>query len=148
MKNSALPTTLLVLWSLTILIPAAGAAPNDDHDDAQVESSAIAIPESREELWEVIQAEHTSLLKAVEAGSDGGVHQSEGKLQVYLKALPEKLADVEDGVRQRIEGQVRNLARAYDAVHRAVDDKAWENAAAEMRKAEGGMKLLATQMTK
>lgn len=61
----------------------------------------------------------------MESKADAAVHESEAKLQAYIKALPAKVADLEEATRQRIEGQVRNLARAYDAIHHAADDKAW-----------------------
>ncbi len=149
MKKSVLIAAILVTLSLSLLVTA-NAGPNHahDHGHSHAGDKEIKIPETREDLWKEIQTEHASLLKAVESKDDGAVHHAEEKLQAYLKALPEKIADLEEGLRKRIEGQARNLARAYDAVHHAADDKAWDKATAEMKKAEGGMKLLAAQMPK
>lgn len=149
MIKSSIIAAILVVSSLSLLVTA-NAGPNHahDHGHSHAGDKEIKIPETREDLWKEIQAEHASLLKAVESKDDGAVHHAEEKLQAYLKALPEKIADLEEGVRKRIEGQARNLARAYDAVHHAADDKAWDKATAEMKKAEGGMKLLAAQMPK
>lgn len=146
MKKTALIAALSAASSLSFLITPSQAEPGHDHGHDHAQASAISIPESQGDLWKVIQAEHASLREAVESRSDAAAHTAEEKLQAYLKALPEKLKDLEEGVRRRIEGQARNLARAYDSVHHAADDKAWDKAAAEMKKAEGGMKLLAAQM--
>ena len=51
-------------------------------------------------------------------------------------------------LRARIDGQAKNLARAYDGVHHASDDKAWDKATTSLKKAEGSMKLLAAQISK
>jgi ABC-type Zn2+ transport system substrate-binding protein/surface adhesin len=149
-------TTLLLLaaalttQSLTPLVTSSHAGPNHDHDHAHThgDKADIPIPETRADLWTAIKTEHAALVQAVENRTDEAVHQAEGKLQAYLKSFPEKVADLEESARKRIEGQTRNLARAYDAVHHAVDDKAWDKAASEMKKAEGGIKLLTAQMSK
>jgi hypothetical protein len=148
MKKTTLITTILVTSALSFFLTPTHAGPNHDHTHGNSSAGKIEIKiaDTREELWTAIQSEHASLLEAVKANDDGAVHHAEEKLQVFLKALPDKIADLEEGVRKRIEGQARNLARAYDAVHHAADDQAWDKATAEMKKAEGGMKLLAAQM--
>jgi ElaB/YqjD/DUF883 family membrane-anchored ribosome-binding protein len=149
MKKTTLLAVILITQSLNPLITnTAFAGPGHDHTHGSSEKTEITIPETRDELWQAIQAEHATLLEAVGKKSDGEVHTTEEKLQAYLEAMPGKITDLEEGVRKRIEGQTRNLARAYDAVHHAADDKAWDKAAAEMKKADGGMKLLAAQMPK
>jgi hypothetical protein len=65
-----------------------------------------------------------------------------------LKAIPTKTAAIEESARTRIDGQAKNLARAYDSVHHASDDKAWDKAKSSLKKAEGSMKLLAAQVSK
>ena len=150
MKKSALIAAILITQSLNSLI-SAYAAPDHAHDDnhghSHAESKEVTIPDTLVELWQVIQSEHAALLAAVEKTADGAVHEAEGKLQGYLKALPGKITSLDESSRKRIEGQARNLARAYDAVHHAADDKAWDKATAEMKKAEGGMKLLNAQLS-
>ena len=69
-------------------------------------------------------------------------------MQSYLQAIPAKTAALEESERARINGQAKNLARAYDAVHHASDDKAWNKAAAALKKAEASMKLLASRISK
>jgi hypothetical protein len=147
MKKSAIIAIILITQSLNPLVTAnAGPDHSHDHGHSHVGNQEIMIPETREDLWQAIQKEHASLLDAVKANDDGAVHHAEEKLQAYLKALPEMIADLDEGVRKRIEGQARNLTRAYGAVHHASDDQAFDKATAEMKKAEGGMKLLAAQM--
>lgn len=154
MKKKRLLAIALITQSLNPLIPPALAAPDNGHGHAHghahshTGTKTVTVPESRQDLWTAIQTEHDALLKAVENKADGAVHESEANLQAYMKALPEKITDLDDAARKRIEGQARNLARAYGAIHHAADDKAWDKAAAEMKKAEGGMKLLTAQMPK
>lgn len=137
---------LFVVSPLCPLIPALYAGPDHDHNHGSTRNMEIVIPETREELRKAIQSEHAVLLQAVESKNDTAAHTAENNLQAYLKTLPEKLSDLEDADRKRIEGQVRNLARAYDAVHHATDDQAWDKAKSELKKAEGGLQLLATQL--
>lgn len=149
MKKTTLLAATVITTSLTPLI-SANAAPGHAHNHlhSHEEKKEIKIPETRETLWQALQKEHAALLEAIEAKNAETVHHVEEKLQAYLKALPGKVADLEEGVRKRIEGQARNLARVYDNVHHAADDKTWDRAFAEMKKAEGAMKLLAAQWPK
>lgn len=147
MKKLAHILATLLLTSLPALAEP-GEGHGHDHGHGHAEKMDIQIPETRADLWAVIQSEHAAMLKAVESKADAAVHESETKLQAYMKALPEKVAELEESTRKRIEGQARNLARAYDAVHHAADDKVWDKATSEMKKAEGSMKLLTAQMSK
>ena len=69
-------------------------------------------------------------------------------MQTFLKVIPAKTSALEESIRTRIDGQAKNLARAYDTVHHASDDKAWDKAKTSLKKAEGSMKLLAAQISK
>ncbi len=138
--------TLLVVSPLCPLALSLYAGPAHDHNHGSTRHMEIVIPETHEELWKAIQSEHAVLLQAVESKDDTAAHTAETKLQAYLKTLPDKLSELEEAARRRIEGQVRNLARAYDAVHHATDDQAWDKAESELKKAEGGLQLLAAQL--
>lgn len=147
MKTMIVPVVLA-----TLLLPVAPAVAGENHGHSHSHGehahAEIAIPATLAELWQSIQAGHATLQKALESKNVQEAHALEEKLQAYLKALPEKAAALDPAAVQRIDGQAHNLMRAYDAVHRASDTQAWEKAAANMKRAEGGLKLLAAQMPK
>jgi hypothetical protein len=73
-------------------------------------------------------------------------HTVEQRLQAYFKALPAKLSNAESTARKRIEGQATTLAKNYDAIHHATDHAEWDKARSQMKKAEGGLKLLGSRI--
>lgn len=145
MKKNIIAT--LTAGVLAVFAPVAAVAhggENHDHDHEHMHegSGNVSIPETLEELWKAIQEAHGKLAEAVSEKSDEKSHEPEEALQAYLKALPEKIADFEETRRKRIEGQAKNLARAYDAIHHAAHDGQWEKASSEITKADGVLKLL------
>ena len=145
------PTLLAAIATLTLtLAPLASAGENHDHDHGHDHGSKIEIvvPEKLSDLWKSLEGEHAKLSAAIEKKDIPAAHDAEQRLQAYLKAIPAKTAALEDSTRARIDGQAKNLARAYDGVHHASDDKAWDKATSSLKKAEGGMKLLAAQIKK
>ncbi len=126
----------------------AGAEHGHSHDHAHRKDRELAIPESREALWAAIRSAHADLAKAVESRTADAAYEAEETLQAYLKALPRKLADADAEARKRIEGQIRNLARAYDAIHHAVEDGNWDKAALDVKKADGAFRVFAAQLAK
>jgi hypothetical protein len=143
------PTLLATIATLT-LAPLAFAGPNHDHDHGHDHGAKIeiTIPDKLSDLWKSIEAEHAKLSAAIEKKDIPAAHDAEQHLQAFLKAIPAKTASIEESARARIDGQAKNLARAYDSVHHASDDKAWEKAKSALKKAEGSMKLLAAQILK
>jgi hypothetical protein len=143
------PTLLATIATLT-LAPLAFAGPNHDHDHGHDHGAKIeiTIPDKLSDLWKSIEAEHAKLSAAIEKKDIPAAHDAEQHLQAFLKAIPAKTATLEESARTRIDGQAKNLARAYDSVHHASDDKAWEKAKSALKKAEGSMKLLAAQILK
>jgi hypothetical protein len=141
---------LLATTALIALSPLASAGENHDHDHGHDHGSKIEIvvPEKLSDLWKSLEGEHDKLSAAIEKKDIPAAHDAEQRLQAYLKAIPAKTAALEDSTRARIDGQAKNLARAYDGVHHASDDKAWDKATSSLKKAEGGMKLLAAQIEK
>ena len=146
MKNKT-PTLLAAIATLT-LAPLAFAGENHDHDHGHGSKIEIVVPEKLSDLWKSIEAEHAKLSAAIEKTDIPAAHEAEQRLQAYLKAIPAKTAALEESTRARIDGQAKNLARAYDGVHHASDDKEWDKATSSLKKAEGSMKLLAAQISK
>ena len=139
-------TTLLATIATLAFTPLISASENHDHDHgSKIEA---AIPEKLADLWKSIEAEHATLSAAIAKQDIPAAHDAEQHLQKFLKAIPTKTSALEESVRTRIDGQAKNLARAYDSVHHASDDKEWEKAKTSLKKAEGSMKLLAAQISK
>jgi hypothetical protein len=143
--KTKIPTLLVTITTLALL-PLAFADENHDHGHGT--KIEIAIPEKLSDLWKSIEAEHATLSAAIENKDIPAAHDAEQHLQAFLKAIPTKTSALEESVRNRIDGQAKNLARAYDGVHHASDDKAWDKATSSLKKAEGSMKLLAAQISK
>ena len=143
------PTLLAAIATLS-LAPLGFAGENHSHDHGHDHGSKleVAIPEKLSDLWKSIEAEHAKLSAALENMEIPAAHDAEQHLQAYLKAIPAKTSALEESVRTRIDGQAKNLARAYDGVHHASDDKEWDKATSSLKKAEGSMKLLAAQISK
>ena len=138
--------TLLATIATLAFTPLISASENHNHDHgSKIEA---AIPEKLSDLWKSIEAEHNTLSAAIEKKDIPAAHDAEQHLQAFLKAIPAKTSTLEESARARIDGQAKNLARAYDGVHHASDDKAWDKATSSLKKAEGSMKLLAAQISK
>ncbi len=140
------PTTLLAIIATLTFAPLISASENQDHDHGS--KIEVSIPEKLSDLWKSIEAEHATLSAAIAKQDIPAAHDAEQHLQIFLKAIPAKTSALEESVRTRIEGQAKNLSRAYDSVHHASDDNAWDKAKASLTKAESSMKLLAAQISK
>lgn len=138
--------TTSILAILFLAAAPAFAQDNRDHGSHANTQVAVQIPATLETLWAAIQTEHAVLLKAVESKADRAVHESETKLQSYVKALPEKVTDLEETKRKRIEGQARNLATVYDSIHHSADEGAFDKASKAAAKATAVLKLLEAQL--
>jgi len=113
--------TLLATIAILALAPLAFADENQNHGHGS--KIEIAIPEKLSDLWKSIEAEHATLSAAIEKKDIPAAHDAEQHLQAFLKAIPTKTSALEESARARIDGQAKNLARAYDGVHHASDDK-------------------------
>jgi len=138
--------TPILLATLLAIAPLAPAHEEHTHDHGS--KLEVAIPEKLSDLWKSIEIEHTKLSAAIEKKDIPAAHDAEQHLQSFLKAIPSKTAALEESARTRIDGQAKNLSRAYDSVHHASDDNAWDKATSSLKKAEGSMKLLAAQISK
>lgn len=143
-KTPALLATIATL----ALAPLGFAGENHDHSHSHDSKIEVAIPEKLSDLWKSIEVEHGKLSAAIEKKDIPAAHDAEQHLQAFLMAIPAKTAALEESARTRIDGQAKNLARAYGSVHHASDDKAWDKATSTLKKAEGSMKLLAAQISK
>ncbi len=140
--------TPTLLATIAILALATLAFANENHTHDHGSNIEIAIPEKLSDLWKSIEAEHATLSAAIAKQDIPTAHDAEQRLQSFLNAIPIKTAMLEESVRARIDGQAKNLTRAYDGVHHASDDKDWNKATSALKKAEGSLKLLASQISK
>jgi len=149
MKIHTILATLLFTPALLMAEPGHDHSHDDHgHDHGHGHEVKVEIPATLRALWQGIESQHASLSTAVEKKDAAAAHTAEETLQAYLAAVPEKTADLDDAKKQRIDGQAKNLARAYDNVHHAADEADWSKSEKEMKKAAGVMKLLASQMPK
>jgi hypothetical protein len=139
-------TTLLATITTLAFTPLISANENHDHDHGS--KIEVIIPEKLADLWKSIESEHATLSAAIAKQDIPATHDAEQHLQAFLKAIPTKTSALEESARTRIDGQAKNLARAYDSVHHASDDKEWDKSKTSLKKAEGSMKLLAAQISK
>lgn len=140
--------TPTLLATIATLFCAPLVSADEKHDHGHGSKIEIAIPEKLSDLWRSIEAEHAILSSAIAKQDIPAAHDAEEHLQAFLKAIPAKTSALEESVRTRIDGQAKNLSRAYDGVHHASDDKAWDKATSALKKAEVSMKLLASQISK
>lgn len=125
----------------------AGGEHAHTHDHAHGSSREVIIPENREALWAAIQSTHSDLVKAVQLRTAAAAYEAEEMLQAYVKALPAKMTGADAETRRRVEGQLRNLARAYEAIHHAVEDGKWDRAADAIKKADGALRVIRAQLS-
>lgn len=141
-------STLIATIAALTFAPLAPAGENHSHAHGHDSKVEVTIPEKLSDLWKSIESEHAALSEAIAQKEIPNAHAAEQRLQAYLKAIPTKTSVLEESVRTRIDGQAKNLARAYDGVHHASDHKEWDKATSALKKAEGSMKLLAAQISK
>lgn len=142
------PPTLLVTIATLAFAPLLSADENHATDHGHGSKIEVAIPKKLADLWKSIEAEHTTLSAAIAKQDIPTAHDAEQHLQAFLKAIPSKTSALGESARTRIDGQAKNLARAYDSIHHASDDKDWEKAKTSLKKAEASMKLLDAQISK
>ena len=141
------PALLATIAALSF-VPLLSADENHGTEHGHGSKIEVPIPEKLADLWKSIETEHTTLSSAIAKQDIPAAHDAEQHLQEFLKAIPAKTSQLEESVRNRIDGQAKNLARAYDSVHHASDDKDWEKAKSSLKKADASMKLLAAQISK
>ena len=141
-------TTLPLILAFLSIAPLAFAGENHTHDHGHGSHAEISIPQSLPELLKAITSEHATLATAIENKDIQTAHDAEQHIQAFIKAIPNKTYALQESARNRINGQAKNLARAYDSVHHASDDNNWKKAASALKKAEGSMKVLTAQLSK
>ena len=141
------PTLLAAIATLT-LAPIGFAGENHTHDHGHGSHAEISIPQSLPDLVKAITSEHATLAAAIEKQDIPTAHDAEQHIQAYIKAIPNQTYAIQESSRNRINGQAKNLAHAYDSVHHASDENNWKKAASALKKAEGAMKVLTAQLSK
>lgn len=134
---------------LVIVLILPPLAAHQDHDHTHDETtSQIPIPSTLSKLGAAIESGHQALGKAIADRDSSAVHAAESQLQTYLKAIPERTADLPEASRIRILGQAKNLSRVYNTIHHAADDQDWEKSALEMIKADTVLPLFMSLLPK
>jgi molecular chaperone GrpE (heat shock protein) len=127
----------VALLSISTAAAHEGGPPGHSH------GSDMKIPETAEGVWQELQQRYQQLVEVVTAKNLKPVHDLSEDMTSLAKALPDK---VDADKKQRVQGSVNNLIKLLDNVHHAADDGNHPRAAIEMKKLEGVMKALETQV--
>ena len=136
LRGLALVAGTVVLFASTALIHAHGAEAKDT-DMAKPTTSAAAL--------EQVHHLHLELADLVKDKNLKPVHETAEKLTDVLNALPALSKDLPADKLKRVEGAVKNLAVALDALHDAADDGNQAGAEKQLGVVESLLKLLSAQ---
>lgn len=106
---------------LLISQPALRAAEHKKEHGEHADSE-MTMPGSAAAALETIHKLHAELTATVKGKQLKSVHETTEKLTAAANALPGLSKDLPAGKQKRVEGSVKNLAKALDALHDAADD--------------------------
>jgi len=86
------------------------------------EHAGMAKPATSAAALEQIHGLHATLVSQVKGKELKSVHETAGQLTEMLNALPALSKDLPADKLKRVEGAVKNLAKALDAMHDAADE--------------------------
>jgi molecular chaperone GrpE (heat shock protein) len=129
----------LALCGVSSAIAHEGGAPGHTHGH----DAKVTIPDSAEGILQELQQQHEKLTATVTAKNLKEVHDLSENMTALAKALPDKVADDK---KQRVQGSVNNLVKLLDNMHHAADGGDHPRTAIEMKKLEGVMKALESQV--
>ena len=126
--------TLLALSLMTLLITAPAWAHGDEHHSGDATPAATA---PINDLLKTLEEGYTALQEAIATKAFDKIHKIAEGMQPALNALA--AANKDDAA---ITGTVTQIAEVLNALHESGDAKDMAATAAELRKLEGGLKLL------
>ena len=116
----------------------------DDH----MPGAEMAKPTTAAAALEQVDHLHMELAGQVKDKNLKPVHETAEKLTDVLNALPALSKDLPADKQKRVEGAVKNLAKALDALHDAADDGNQAGAEKELGTVDSLLKLLTAQYPK
>lgn len=118
-------------------------AHNDDKKGAE-----MAKPTTAAAALEQAHQLHMVLADQVKDKNLKPVHETAEKLTEVLNALPALSKDLPTDKKKRVEGAVKNLAKALDALHDAADDGNQAGAEKQLSAVDSLLELLSAQYPK
>ena len=117
------------------------------HDDDK-KGAEMAQPATAVAALEQVHHLHMELAGQVKDKNLKPVHETAEKLTEVLNALPALSKDLPADKQKRIDGAVKNLAKALDALHDAADDGNQAGAEKQLGAVDSLLKLLSAQYPK
>ncbi len=117
--KSHLALALVAGASLLLASPFVRAEDKKDHEHAE---SSMAMPATAAAALDKAHDLHMEIAALVKAKNLKPVHESAEKMTETLNMLPGLSKDLPADKLKRVEGAVKNLAKALDALHDAADE--------------------------
>ncbi len=105
----------------------------------------MAKPTSAAAALETIHKLHAELTTQVKGKQLKSVHETTEKLTAAANALPGLSKDLPTEKAKRVEGSVKNLAKALDALHDAADDGNQANSEKQLRTVDSLIAMISSQ---
>lgn len=107
--------------------------------------SEMAKPTSAAAALEAIHKIHAELTEQVKGKQLKSVHETTEKLTAAANALPGLSKDLPADKAKRVEGSVKNLAKALDALHDAADDGNQGNSEKQLKTVDSLIAMISSQ---
>lgn len=139
--KSHLALALVAGASLLIISPLLRA-----HDEKhETEHADMAKPATSAAALEQIHTLHATLVSQVKGKELKSVHETAEQLTEVLNALPALSKDLPADKLKRVEGAVKNLAKALDALHDAADEGNQAGTEKQIGAVESLLKIVSAQ---
>lgn len=145
MKTKMPSRALTVLAAAAVLFSFnSGALAADKKADAH-DHAAMAKPASSAAALETIHKLHAEVTKQVTGKQLKSVHETAEKLTAAANALPGLSKDLPADKLKRVEGSVKNLAKALDALHDAADEGKQADSEKQLKTVDSLLTLIMAQ---
>lgn len=132
-----------------LALPVLGA---DEHKHAGGDKHAghdkkveVKIPENAAALWAEIDAKAKAIADLVAAKKAENMHELAETVKALVNAVPSKHPSLEPDKIKRVDGMVKNVARALDQLHEEAEGGHWDDAAKKLRQAQSAIQLIKDQ---
>ena len=113
--------------------------------DEKMEHADMAKPATSAAALEQVHSLHAKLVDQVKGKELKSVHETAEQLTEALNALPALSKDLPADKFKRVEGAVKNLAKALDALHDAADDGNQAGTEKQLGTVESLLKIVSAQ---
>lgn len=142
-------TALLTILITALCLPAFSAdehkhkagEKHDDHPKVEVK-----IPDTAEALWTEIDTKSKELADLVTAKKGDGIHVAAETVEALVTAIPSKYTALAADKKKRVDGMVKNVARALDELHEEAEEGHWDDTAKKLGQVQTAIKLIKQQV--